>query len=62
MMSEKQYKLRGGVNWFNCEVIAEFENKVWINNLTNGSKPTYNLRDIEFRDKPKEIREKLYYG
>lgn len=61
-MEKMQYKLRGGVNWFDCEVIARFESDVWINNLSNGSRPKYNIRDVEFRDKPKQIREKLFHG
>ena len=58
----KQYKLRGGINWFDCNVIAEFKNQVWIHNLDRDSAPVYNIRDIEFRDKPKKIREHPYHG
>jgi hypothetical protein len=61
-MSDKQYKLSGGINWFDCEVIAEFGDEVWLHNKTTGSTPKCNKRDICFRDKPKQIRDHPYCG
>lgn len=58
----KQYKLRGGINWCDCNVIAEFREQVWIHNLDRDSTPVYHKRDVEFRDKPKKIRDNIYHG
>jgi hypothetical protein len=52
---ECQYKLKGGVNWFRCKVIAFNESRhlndayIWVDNLTAGSHPLINLNSVEFK-------------
>ena len=55
---ELLYKVSGGVNWFNCKIIAFNEghhlndNYVWLENLTTGSIPLVNLNGIVFKPLP----------
>jgi len=52
---ECKYKLKGGVNWFNCKIIAFNESEhlnrkyVWLENLTAGSIPLINLHTVLFK-------------
>ena len=37
-----------GVNWFLCKVIAFYEDKVWLHNLSVGSMPVKHTKRIAF--------------
>jgi hypothetical protein len=44
------YKERGGINWFLCKVIAEYDGKIWLHNLHTGSMPVKRKNSIETKD------------
>lgn len=44
-----QYRLRGGVNWFDCRLIASHDDKYWFENKSTGSCPILELYKIELR-------------
>lgn len=44
-----QYKLSGGVNWFDCRLIASHDDKYWFENKTSGTCPILDLRSIKLR-------------
>lgn len=44
-----QYKLLGGVNWFDCRLIASHDDKYWFENKTSGTCPILDLRSIKLR-------------
>lgn len=54
-----QYKERGGVNWFNCVVIARHGTKVWLNNLDAGSQPLKPAVSVMFRRRPAPSAEEV---
>jgi len=43
-----RYKLKGGVNWFDCRVIHYHKNHAWIENLTTGSSPLVKINTLLF--------------
>lgn len=51
------YKERGGVNWFLCKVIAEYNGKIWIHNIHTGSMPIKNRNSIELKNADDYIKE-----
>lgn len=56
-MEVKMYKERGGVNWYLCRIIAEYEGKIWMHNLNNGSMPVKWKNSVEFKDAGPYIKE-----
>jgi len=42
------YKTRGGVNWSLCRVIAFYQEKFWLHNLSVGSMPVIKMHSVEF--------------
>lgn len=42
------YKENGGVNWCLCKVIAFYDGKVWLHNLSVGSMPVKHVNRIAF--------------
>lgn len=44
------YKLRGGVNWCPCRIIAKDSGWVWIENLKTRTRPLLKLNNVEFKE------------
>jgi hypothetical protein len=44
-----QYKLKGGVNWFDCRVVHYHNSHAWIENLTTGSSPLIKINTLSFK-------------
>lgn len=42
------YKDGGGLNWCLCKVIAFYEGKVWLHNLSVGSMPIKHVNRVKF--------------
>ncbi len=43
-------KEKGGVNWYMCKIIAEYDGKVWLHNLHVGSMPIKRKSSIMIRE------------
>jgi hypothetical protein len=56
-MEVKMCKERGGVNWYLCRIIAEYEGRIWMHNLNNGSMPVKRKDSVEFKDAGSYIKE-----
>lgn len=46
----KLYKLRGGINWCPCRVIAKDRDLIWLENLKTKTRPLLKLNEVEFKD------------
>lgn len=56
-MKVMMYKEKGGVNWFLCKIIAEYEGKIWLHNLHVGSMPVKQKRSIELKEASEYLKE-----